>query len=158
MTDFPITSARLAQLYAFWNERRGGRAMPSRRDMEFAALKPWLGNLTLVSVIDGGRDYHIRVHGTNLREIVGQDLTGRYLKALPHEFVPLWTAEYDEVVRTRAPVFTARRPSVIKTFITIEKLILPLSADGLEGDTILYGVYPLERVAAAHARPPDGNP
>lgn len=143
--QFAITCDQLAALLAFWDELRGSRPMPSRQELDVAALKPWLGNLTLLAVIDGGRDYYFRVHGTNLREMVGQDLTGRYLKSLPNEWVSTWADEYDHVVETRAPAFTARRPSVAKDFMSIEKLMLPFSSDASTVDMILYGVYPLGR-------------
>jgi hypothetical protein len=156
--QFPITCPQLSSLFAFWEALRGNRAMPSRQEVDVAALKPWLGHLTLLAVIDGGRDYYVRVHGTNLREMLGRDLTGRYLKALPDEWVATWVAEYDEVVKTRAPSFTARRPSVTKDFMSIEKLMLPFSTDGNTVDMILYGVYPVGRRRGAEPRLPEPAP
>jgi hypothetical protein len=138
----------LAELYDYWDGLRRDREMPSRRDVDPFELKRWLGNLSLLSVIDGGADFYFRVHGSNLRELVDADLTGSFLRALPHEGVGAWLAEYGEVVRRRAPVFNCRRPAVVKNFITIEKLLLPLSENGRDVDHILYAVYPIASEAA----------
>jgi hypothetical protein len=144
----PMQTARLAELYDHWDALRQGREMPSRGDVDVFGLKPWLGNLSLMSVIDGGADFFFRVHGSNLRELVDIDLTGRSLRALPYDWVTAWQAEYLEVVRTRAPVFRSRRPSVRKNFIAVEKLMLPLSVNGADVGHILYAVYPIRSEAA----------
>jgi hypothetical protein len=128
--------------------------MPSRGDVDVFGLKPWLGNLSLMSVIDGGADFLFRVHGSNLRELVDIDLTGRFLRALPYDWAAAWRAEYLEVVRTCAPVFKSRRPSVRKNFIAVEKLMLPLSENGAGVDHILYAVYPIASEAARLAIAP----
>jgi hypothetical protein len=144
----PAQTTELTELYDFWDGLRRGRELPSRSDVDVFELKPWLGNLSMLSVIDGGADFYFRVHGSNLRELVDADLTGRYLGKLPYEWVGAWMAEYTEVVRSRAPVFRSRSPSLIKTFIAIEKLMLPLSENGRDVDHIFYAVYPIASDAA----------
>jgi hypothetical protein len=133
--------SQLAALYEFWGQLRGSRRMPSRRDIDVCTLRPWLGNLGLLSVINDGEDYFVEVHGTNLGVVLGEDLTGQFVKARPYAWVGILVAEYDTVVRTRAPLFTGRRPCVSKRYIAIEKLILPLSANDRDVDMILYGAY-----------------
>jgi len=137
----PAIRPELVALYAFWHELCAGRAMPSRADVSIEALRPWLGNLALLSVIAGGADYFFRVHGTNLRDIAGDELTGRLLMTLPYEWVAALAAEYEQVVATRQPAFKPRSRSLSNDFMMIEKLLLPLSENGRDVDMILVGVY-----------------
>ncbi len=79
-----ITNLRLRRLYAYWNERRGSRRFPARADIDPLDLTFLMGNMILIDVIEGDPPgFFIRLHGTNLAQRAGYELTGKMLNDLP---------------------------------------------------------------------------
>src|SRR5271154_6383357 len=95
-----IVHPSLRQLYDYWDEKRAGRAMPSRADLDPIEMRFAIGNVILVDVIEGTPlGFHIRLHGTNLSERVRYDLTGKMLDDLPFvEFRELTRQSFTKVV------------------------------------------------------------
>src|SRR5579883_2212719 len=68
----PITCHR--DLYRYWQDKRGNRAMPSRADLDPVDI-PWLlPHLSLVHKVSGRLYY--RLVGTAIVQQHGRDLTG----------------------------------------------------------------------------------
>ena len=67
----------LAFLHAYWNARRGTRAMPSRGDIKASDLKEHLGWVMLVEVLPGISDFRYRLIGTLVTQYFLSDGTGR---------------------------------------------------------------------------------
>ncbi len=57
---------RLLALYRLWDSKRRGRLLPARSDFDHAELAPWFGNLILLDVLEGGKDFHYRLFGVTL--------------------------------------------------------------------------------------------
>src|SRR5262245_27250689 len=76
---------RLLGLYQLWHSKRGGRFAPARVDIRAEQLQPWLGNLILLDVIDGGKDFRYRLFGSVIAREAGFDLTGKFLSDYPIE-------------------------------------------------------------------------
>lgn len=132
----------LAALRDFWDEKRGDRRMPARADIDVQELKRWLGHLALLDVVDGGRDFVFRVHGVDLVELYGVDLTGKALSEAGSAVEAVVLDEYRSVVDEKAPLFVKRHHAQPeKDFVGVSKLILPLSSDGETVDMILFGYY-----------------
>ena len=74
-----IASARLRQLHDYWNQRRAGRRMPARADIDPLDIPRLLPNLLLIDVETGSGRLKVRVAGTHVVEMYGSDYTGRYL-------------------------------------------------------------------------------
>ena len=133
--------ARMALDY--WNAKRGARPMPSRRDLDPIEMKPFLPQVMLLEVIEGGQDFHCRVIGSDIRERIGFEMTGRRLSELNGEpaVVRAIMEEYREVVRLRRP--TAARHNFVNRVTgrpkVYERLTTPLSDDG-EAINMLFGI------------------
>lgn len=72
------------ELHAFldyWNAKRGDRAMPARTEISPKELKAWLHRIHIYDVIDGGRDFRVRLMGTAIVQAFGADVTGTLLSA-----------------------------------------------------------------------------
>jgi hypothetical protein len=121
-----------------WHEKSTDGRVPARSDFSIDDLKPWLGRLILVDILPDG-DIFYRVHGTELAEWLGQDLTGKTLSALnPPEFRALIRAEYADIVASRSPaVIRRRRHYEGRGSFVIERILLPLSRDGQTIDQVL---------------------
>lgn len=123
----------LARLYAYWNEKRGARLMPSRADIDPCDF-PWaLPHIFLIEAVPPPNHYRYRIHGTALAEFHGRDFTGLAI----HETVSAADAEvvlyaFDGIVTSRQPLF-AKGPVFWcedKDHKWYEACNLPLSADG----------------------------
>src|SRR3546814_10906478 len=68
---------RLRRLYDYWDDKRGARRMPCRKDIDPVELRDLLGFINLVDVLENPRDYRIRLMGTKTKPIVGSDITGK---------------------------------------------------------------------------------
>ena len=103
------------------------------------ALRPWLGHLILLDVIDGGKDFRYRLHGTWLVELFGADLTGKHLSELDYPVARLWH-EYQTCVRERRPLSVVSKTLSEKDHRLIDKVVLPLAHDGAVVDRLLVGI------------------
>ena len=133
--------ARLA--FDYWDGKRGVRPMPARRDLDPVEMRAFLPQVMLLEVLDGGRDFFCRVVGSDVRERIGFEMTGRLLSELNGEpaIVGSILEEYREVVRLRRP--TSARHDFINRITgrpkVYERLIAPLSDDGIVVN-MLFGV------------------
>jgi hypothetical protein len=138
-----IKTARLVELLAWWNARCGARPMPSRADFEVSELKPWLGNIHLIDVEEGGAEFRYRVYGSNIAQYFGRDLTGLTTAVARSATRDIVRSEYMTVVRERRPMLVQRERSIAGRDTPVERLILPLSADGAGVDKLMVGSYPV---------------
>jgi hypothetical protein len=139
--DFIATChERVRDIYYYWDEKRAGRAMPRRSDLdplEFPRLLPDIG---LVDVVPDDRRYVYRLIGTNEALMRGRDPTGLAVKdAYFGTSVQSVYLNYDKVVRERQPVID-RDPSRTSDdrYICHETIFLPLSDDGERVNMVLF--------------------
>ncbi len=141
---------RLRTLYLLWDGKRRGRTLPARSDFDHAELAPWFGNLILLDVLEGGKDFHYRLFGVTLAEEAGFDMTGRKLSDYPiTSLLPHFRAVFAEIIRRRAPALSEHDPAV-PNVRRRRRLILPLGRDGETVDMMMTYNYAVEIV-----RPPD---
>jgi hypothetical protein len=131
----------------YWEEKRRGRRMPSRADIDPFELKPYLPGLILIDVVDDPRRYVYRLVGTREVAMRGKDPTGRsMIDGFFAADLDSALAIPDQVVRTRAPLYIHRSFTAPDGRVGDEDLImLPLSADG-ERVTMIMG-YTHHRLA-----------
>ena len=137
-----IDSPRLQSLHAYWNDRRAGRDMPARSDIDPIDIPRLLPNLLLIDVEPGTRRLKVRVAGTTVVEMYGSDYTGRYLDEI--DFGDRRAAvlfDYNTCLETRQP-YAAEHSFWTDRGITyrIERLILPLSDDGETVSQLIAGL------------------
>tara|TARA_Y100001968_G_C19407432_1_gene744470 strand:+ start:1483 stop:1908 length:426 start_codon:yes stop_codon:yes gene_type:complete len=85
-----IDLQQLSVLQALWERKRGSREFPSRLDFDVFKLGPLMGNLTVLEVLDNGMDCHFRLHGTNIVNHYGYEMTGKLASSLPHVVAKLF--------------------------------------------------------------------
>jgi hypothetical protein len=137
-----IEHPKLQQLFHYWASKRGERKMPSRAEIDPLDLSFIIGNVILIDVFgDDPRRFRIRLHGTNLTERVGYDLTGKMLDEMPDaEFRDMSRLSFTKVSRTGKPL-QARRDRVLDgKSRRYETIILPLSGDDARVDMLICGL------------------
>ena len=138
-----ITSRRLKRLYGDWENRRRGREFPSRADFTPDDLQYILGNLSLLDVAYDPLRFHYRIHGTNLSQRMGKDMTNKSIDEIP---APKHAEQVREqltgVIERRAPAAFSSLSEYPAVYVPrdVELLVLPLAADGTTIDMIMYAV------------------
>lgn len=66
-------------LIEYWQRLRGDRDLPLASEVTPFDLKPALGHIVLIDVLDEGWNGRFRVYGTKVAETYGRDMTGLLL-------------------------------------------------------------------------------
>jgi hypothetical protein len=142
MQDRQTSGAHHADVLAvhrYWNEKRAGRAMPARADIEPLELKRFLPGIILIDVVDDLRRYVYRLVGTREVAMRGKDPTGTSM--IEGFFGPSLDEALsipDTVVSNREPLFLHRNFTAPDGRLGDEELVmLPLSDDGETVNKIL---------------------
>ena len=134
-----IAHPNLRRLYEYWAEKRGERTMPSRANIDPLDITYIIGNVIMVDVVAGEPPrFRIRLHGTNLAQRVGYELTGKMLDELPvDDFRALAQQSFAWVVSKQLPLHSRRDRIIDGKFARYETVIMPLSDDGERANRLL---------------------
>jgi hypothetical protein len=153
MASNPMAHPVLGSLLRYWQQKRGARILPSRRDIDPLEMgADLLPHLVLTDLFDRGTRVRFRLVGTNVVKRLGFDPTGRYLEGeMKGGWWDLAAALHRLAYCERAPLYaesefqwgTGRR-------LQARHLLLPLTQDGPDPAIALGGMV----FAAAEAFPP----
>lgn len=134
-----IHEPRLGRLLGSWEQWRGARRLPARRDFMPEQFGDLLGHLFLFDVVGEPPRFRYRVFGSRVAEFRGFDLTGQYIDQHPDAaFGTRAHQAYSLACRERKPLWArvdARGDSGMS--FRFEALILPLAGDGERPDMVL---------------------
>lgn len=136
----------VAQVFRYWNRKRGSRDMPSADDIDFLELRPWLSGIMLVEVRQGSpRELIYRVVGERAVRQRGYDPSGMSVRNAAYgQAVDEALETYGAVVDRRLPLYCWGEPRAAAGQVgnnqVSNTLALPLSRDGKVVDRVLvYG-------------------
>jgi hypothetical protein len=131
----------LARVLAYWTDKRHGRTMPRRRDIDPIDLRELLPHIQLIDVVNSGARarYRYRLVGTSLVTAFGKEYTGKYLDELfTGERLRMAETVFGKVREERQPVFLRNRYSTTKDVeMVANRLYLPLSEDDRDVNVIM---------------------
>lgn len=104
-------------------------ALPLTTDIDPIRMRPALGYVMLVDVVDGGWDFRYRLYGSELASVSGFDMTGRFLSShgASANVIEFGLAVYRAAAVRRQPVFTSRRPVGARHTARWERVVMPLA-------------------------------
>jgi hypothetical protein len=124
----------LGPALAYWERKRGARAVPWRRDIDATEILPsLLPFLQITERLKGSGRIRFRLIGTAIVDAYGADLTGKYMDDI-HSGPRLRyiEANYDAVCESRRPVIVVNRyQSSRPVSLICHRLLMPLSGDGV---------------------------
>lgn len=104
----------ISELHDYWKTICGNSAVPDRKDFSPVSVKKHLPNLAIVEVDVAAASFEVRLFGTALMELFGEDRTGRTQDNLTNKYeegaieqdaLSLWQEVLMKTVREEAPVF-----------------------------------------------------
>ena len=136
----PATALRAhEQLFAYWASLKRGAELPSRRDLDPAAIKRLLPTVSLMEVAREPLDFRVRLAGTGLYDVYGREITGRRLGEVYNTAAgDYWRVELGNVTKARRPAAGVHNLAWRgASHLSILWLRLPLASNGAEVDMIL---------------------
>lgn len=92
------------QLYDYWLQAAGSRAMPTRSDLNPGAIPRILPGLSLIDVNCDIEKCRVRLAGTKLREVYDREITGRLICELDWgDKRDYWLASYRRAIENALP-------------------------------------------------------
>lgn len=142
-----ITAGQLRFLLQYWSSLMAGGRLPQQRQIDPLAMRPALGYVMLIDVVDGGHDFRYRLYGSTIAQISQLDMTGRLMSEHPastyvNEF---GLAANRAIVRRRLPLYTERTPALAERTTRWQRLALPFTDDTGAVTRLLVGTVPVAR-------------
>lgn len=134
-----LTESPLGGLFELWHSR-SAKGLPAWRDFDVLEMRPWLGRLTLVEMMEDGHDILWRVFGTKVAEMLQRDMTGVRYSERP-EVVPANVHKtYWQVAASGKPLLhMVTQREVDDPLVGMVRLLLPLSDGGKRVDMVMTG-------------------
>lgn len=134
----------IIELAAYLDGLRGEKEMPDRADIRPSEIARLLPNIIIAEAVDGGADFRVRIFGTALVALLGEERTGKLLTEFAEESSS-YSSENPEAVQRRwlfvtQRAFFSRKPVFLKVpFAASGRLYMighclsaPLTAGGSE--------------------------
>ncbi len=153
--DCPFYSPELNEIHAYWLAKRGERRMPARQDIEPTEIPGLLRNVMLIDVFHDPVRFRYRLIGTNVVDATGENRTGKCFDSVDFFATnPIVREQYVAVAATGEPVHSLEPFYRLDngTKYEVERLLLPLSADGVTVDMLLVYFHFKSGSFAAHPR------
>lgn len=142
-----LATPYLSGLLDFWLTKCTAGRPPAPSSIAPADLRPWKDNIVVFEVIgdesgEGGA-FVYSYYGKALAAAFGHSRLGSTLDDLPPEQRAILQPEYESVRRERLPVARVHTADFAGRQRSWERLVLPMSSDGVGIDKLLVAAYEL---------------
>jgi hypothetical protein len=116
-------------LIEYWNRLRGDAPLPPAGELSPFDLKPALGHIVLIDVLDDGWNGRFRLYGTKVAETYGRDMTGRLISEIDGgNYVSVFFRSlYRAAWLRKAPYYSHHYPPAHVAVESWQRLALPLA-------------------------------
>jgi len=135
--DGLVQHPNVARMLAYWQSRRRDGRLPARRDLDPMEFRFVLGSVVIVEVQRNPLRFRYRVHGIDLVQRDGFDLTGKWLTDHPEpQYRERIEKAWGLVVESGRIMHGFRDYQVDGRTRRYEVLILPLADNGTDVDRL----------------------
>lgn len=133
-------------LYDYWNELRGARSAPDRRNIDPTRIREALANTFILQTEEGAESFNFRLAGSHLCAAYCRELKSRSFSELWHErdrdaIATLIRAVTDDHA---VALVTFTGTTAVGTQTKFETILLPLHHNGTTNTRILGGMTALD--------------
>ena len=120
------------RLLTHWRAFNAQKFHPTRSDFTPFSLKEWLGNIDIYDVENEGETFRMRLNGSEVVALTGEDWKGRTARDIDHQFGSTLHDELHRVFRTRQPL--AHHIRIFqKQYMLAYRVVLPVFSDDKVG-------------------------
>lgn len=128
----------LQRILEYWNQRRGDREFPARRDIDPVEFGYALGHVSLIEVQYAPLRFRFRLVPSAISHYLGYEMTGKYADEIREpELKAFLVARYTKVVNQRRPLAEMGDHILDGRRWRHQAIYLPLAADGTTIDMLL---------------------
>jgi PAS domain len=131
---------KVRQIVEYWTAIHPSAGLPGRQHLDPLDVPALLPNIRLLDVVGTLPRFRVRLMGTQVREFMGEEQTGRWLDdVFPNLYGSLTHTELVKTVTMKAPRWRRGRPAlaVDRNFLDMERCYLPFAQDGRNIDMVL---------------------
>jgi hypothetical protein len=114
--------------------------LPLRESVDPFALRPWLGHCAIYEAIDDGADFRVRLEGSFISDLGGENWTGRRASEIDTRYGSHLLIDLCRIATVRA-CEVATIVIVQADFIEIERAFLPFTLGTGKVDQIIGCMY-----------------
>lgn len=131
---------KIRDLITYWHAQRGPDGVPGRTSFEPLSLRPWIGNISIYESVDGGDDFIVRLEGTRISEITGEDWSGRRITEIDARYGTTFLNDVKSVLINRKPSISECQvfQRVLKP---AERILLPVASGPGRIDQVFLCLY-----------------
>jgi hypothetical protein len=131
----------VAGLLDLWRSKRPPGGVPQRAEFDVFTLRPWLGWLTVYEEVDDGADFLIRLEGSNIVAVTGEEWTGHRMSELDPWYATPVLEVLRRTVREREPIVDQYYIPAAKDFLTFHRVTLPVWEDRRGVWQVIQGMH-----------------
>ncbi len=126
-----LDSEALRHVAEWWRDAAVAAGGPPAPDaVDPLILRPALGSISLLDVLDGGRDFQLRLHGSDVATTLGMDMTGMKVGEMTIPFMAFLMVTYRAQVLRPEPLLLRYTPAMQFFLSAWWRIGLPLMRDG----------------------------
>jgi hypothetical protein len=122
-------------LLEYWQHFNARGQRPTRSDFTPFSLKQWLGHIDIYDVEHGGEAFRLRLNGSWIVAITGEDWTGKTAHDVDHRFGSTLHEDLYGVYRAKQPLAHDIR-LFRKDYVSAYRLLLPIFSDTRQGEVV----------------------
>ena len=131
---------RARQIVEFWRKGCNQGEIPDRDHFDPLRLAYWIGNISIYEKVEGARDFRNRLEGTNISRLTGQNWQGYLASEIDEVFESTLNDDLHETLDSSAPQIRVM-PVFQKEFLQAERVLLPISSNGVGADQIFLAMF-----------------
>jgi len=124
-----IPDDALRFLLTYWHSRKGRADVPQAAALMPEDMRPALGHIMLVDLVDDGWDGIFRLYGTKVAERYGRDLTGYRISNVDGgTYISTFFRAINRLCfETRQPIYSCHQPPATVSVTYWRRLCMPLA-------------------------------
>lgn len=142
LSEIAPADEKFAKALAYWQSKRREDLLPSRKDIDIVDLRPLIGFMHLLDVVDAAAGkFKFRLHGTRVR--IGQSFSDNAVENISSRAMREAALEdYQSVCFTGVPCYQHVVALIDYVQYSYSRLILPMANDGRSVDALMICINP----------------
>jgi hypothetical protein len=131
---------KIRQIVEYWMSIHPAMGLPGRQHFDPLQIPALLPHIRLLDVVGSLPRFRVRLMGTQVREYMGEEQTGRWLdEVFPNLHGSVTHAELVKTVTMKMPRWRKGKPAIAleRIFLEMERVYLPFARDGRKVDMVL---------------------